>query len=46
MTTHAFSIPALINAVKTRPRLLLSIIVGLLSVAAIPADWQWPQITQ
>ena len=46
MTTHAFSIPALINAVKTRPRLLSSIVVGLLSVAAIPADWQWPQVTQ
>ncbi len=46
MRTRHFSIPALINAIKTRPRLLISIVVGAISTALIPAQWQWPQITQ
>lgn len=44
MTIRAFSISALINTIKMRPRLLISIVVGQLSIAAISADWQWPQL--
>lgn len=46
MRTRPFSMPALINAIKTRPRLLISIVVGAMSTTLIPAQWQWPQITQ
>lgn len=46
MIIRAFSISALISTIKKRPRLLTSIVVGLLSVAAIFVDWQWPQGTQ
>lgn len=46
MPHHPFSIHALISAIKTRPRLLTSILMGVFSVAAIPSGWQWPQITQ
>lgn len=46
MIIRAFSISALISTIKKRPRLLASIVVGLLSVAAIFVDWQWPQGTQ
>ena len=46
MRTRPFSMPALINAIKTRPRLLISIVVGAMSATLIPAQWQWPQITQ
>jgi uncharacterized membrane protein len=46
MATHPFSIQSFINAIKMRPRLLICIIVGLSSISAIPAAWQWPQVTQ
>jgi uncharacterized membrane protein len=46
MPHQPFSIRSLVKAIQTRPRLLTSIVVGLLSIAAIPATWQWPALTQ
>ena len=46
MSHHPFSVHALFCAIQTRPRLLTSILVGLLAVACIPTHWQWPQVTQ
>ena len=46
MNPRIFSIQALLNTVKTRPRLLTSIVVGALSAALIPTNWQWPTVTQ
>jgi uncharacterized membrane protein len=46
MSHHPFSIHALFSAIKTRPRLLTSILVGLLSIAAIPQTWNWSIVTQ
>ena len=46
MQPHPFSIYALINAVKTRPRLLISIVVGAICVAVVPDAWQWPRVTR
>ncbi len=46
MQPHPFSITALINAVKTRPRLLISIVIGAICVAVVPDAWQWPRVTR
>ena len=46
MQPYPFSITALINAVKTRPRLLISIVIGTICVAVVPDAWQWPRVTR
>ena len=45
MSHHPFSVTSLINAIRTRPRLLISIVVGFLCVSAVPEAWQWPRVT-
>lgn len=46
MTPHPFSFQALFNAIKTRPRLLLSMVLGVLSALCIPDIWTWPWTTR
>lgn len=46
MTPHPFSIQAFINAIKTRPRLLVSMTLGLVGALCIPDVWTWPWTTR
>jgi uncharacterized membrane protein len=46
VTQHPFSIQALFNAIKTRPRLLVCILVGLICIGLIPQAWGWPNVTK
>ncbi len=45
-TPKPFSIHALINAIKTRPRLLTCMVVGAISFVLMPTAWAWPHVTQ
>jgi uncharacterized membrane protein len=46
MAPHPFSLNAVINAAITRPRLVGSMTLGLLSSAFVPDAWAWPWLTR